>query len=164
MATLNSYITEVRRLLHDANANFWTNPELTDYINDARNRVAADTSCSRSLASITLNVQTITGTGDGTTGVITGVSPTPNYSWIGSSIAGTGITGIVSGPKCCWIQSCRSLAFRRTFRRCHRIPVHDRSGLIEQSPCFWIPLVGLIPTRILPANARENRPLFKVCI
>ena len=94
--TLQTYITEVRRLLHDAAGNFWTDSELTDYINDARNRVAADTSCSRSLASITLNVQNVTGTGDGTTGVITGVSPAPDYSWIGSAIAGTGITGIVS--------------------------------------------------------------------
>ena len=49
MATLNSYITEVRRLLHDANANFWTNPELTDYINEARERVCRDTGALRTL-------------------------------------------------------------------------------------------------------------------
>ena len=49
MATLSSYITEVQRLLHDANAVFWTTSELTDYINDARERVARDTGCLRTL-------------------------------------------------------------------------------------------------------------------
>jgi len=49
MATLNSYITDVRRLLHDANANFWSNDELTDYVNDGRERVVRDTGCLRTL-------------------------------------------------------------------------------------------------------------------
>ena len=49
MATLNSYITEVRRLLHDANGNFYSDSELTDYINGARERVARDTGCLRKL-------------------------------------------------------------------------------------------------------------------
>jgi hypothetical protein len=49
MATLSSYLTEVQRLLHDANAVFWSTSELTDYINDARERVARDTGCLRTL-------------------------------------------------------------------------------------------------------------------
>ena len=49
MATLSSYITEVQRLLHDANAVFWSNSELTDYINEARERVVRDTGCLRTL-------------------------------------------------------------------------------------------------------------------
>jgi len=49
MATLNGYITEVRRLLHDANGNFYSDSELTDYINGARDRVARDTGCLRKL-------------------------------------------------------------------------------------------------------------------
>ena len=49
MATLSSYITECRRLLHDANANFWDDSELTDYINDARERVVRDTGCLRTI-------------------------------------------------------------------------------------------------------------------
>jgi hypothetical protein len=49
MATLNGYITEVRRLLHDANGNFYSDSELTDYINGARERVARDTGCLRKL-------------------------------------------------------------------------------------------------------------------
>jgi hypothetical protein len=43
--TLAQYITQCRRLLHDANANFWTDQELTDYINDARNKLVRDTGC-----------------------------------------------------------------------------------------------------------------------
>ena len=49
MATLNGYITEVRRLLHDANGNFYSDSELTDYINGARERVARDTGCLRTI-------------------------------------------------------------------------------------------------------------------
>jgi len=49
MATLSSYITEVQRLLHDANAVFWSTSELTDYINSARERVVRDTGCLRTL-------------------------------------------------------------------------------------------------------------------
>jgi len=45
---LNGYITECRRLLHDANANFWTDDELTDYINQARQRLVRDSGCLRS--------------------------------------------------------------------------------------------------------------------
>jgi hypothetical protein len=47
--TLATYITATRRLLHDANANFWTDAELTDYINDARNRLVRDTGVLRTI-------------------------------------------------------------------------------------------------------------------
>lgn len=50
--TLQGYITEVRRLLHDANANFYTNSQLTDYINAARARIVRDTGCLRSIQTI----------------------------------------------------------------------------------------------------------------
>jgi hypothetical protein len=49
MATLSSYITQCRRLLHDANANFWTDDELTDYINSGRERLVRDTGCLRTI-------------------------------------------------------------------------------------------------------------------
>ena len=55
MATnLATYLNETRRLLHDAASNFWTQSELTDYINDGRYRVAADTKCLRALRTITI--------------------------------------------------------------------------------------------------------------
>jgi hypothetical protein len=47
--TLAQYITQCRRLLHDANANFWSDQELTDYINDARNKLVRDTGCLRTI-------------------------------------------------------------------------------------------------------------------
>jgi hypothetical protein len=47
MATLSTYITEVRRLLHDATGNFYTDQQLTDYINSSRERVVRDTGCLR---------------------------------------------------------------------------------------------------------------------
>ena len=93
--TLQTYISFCRQLLHDAAGNFWSDTELTDYINQGRSRVAADTGCSRSLQSITLNVLSCTGTGSGSN-TITGVNPAPDQTWIGSSILGSGLTGIVS--------------------------------------------------------------------
>jgi hypothetical protein len=50
--TLDSYITSVRYLLHDANANFYTNNQLTDYVNGARARVARDTGCLRTVQTL----------------------------------------------------------------------------------------------------------------
>ena len=47
VTTLQSYITLTRRLLHDANANFWSDQELTDDINNARNRLVRDTGVNR---------------------------------------------------------------------------------------------------------------------
>ncbi len=49
MATLSTYITEVRRLLHDANGNFYSDQQLTDYINGSRKRVVRDTGCLRTI-------------------------------------------------------------------------------------------------------------------
>jgi hypothetical protein len=47
--TLQGYITQVRYLLHDANANFYTNDQLIGYINSARERVVRDTGCLRTV-------------------------------------------------------------------------------------------------------------------
>lgn len=45
--TLQDYITDVQRLLHDASGNFWTTDELTSYINEGRKRTVTDTGCNR---------------------------------------------------------------------------------------------------------------------
>ena len=49
MATLNTYLTQVQRLLHDANNNFYSQSQLTDYINSARERVVRDTGALREI-------------------------------------------------------------------------------------------------------------------
>jgi hypothetical protein len=59
--TLQGYITEVRRLLHDANANFYTNSQLTDYINSARKRVVRDTGCLRDVQTTTIPCAPVAG-------------------------------------------------------------------------------------------------------
>ncbi len=71
-ASLNNYITLVRRLLHDPQAQMWSDAELTDDINQARSRIAADSKCLRQLVTgITLTanqeVYTITTTVNGGT-------------------------------------------------------------------------------------------------
>jgi hypothetical protein len=47
MSALSTYILQCRRLLHDASAQFWSDSELTDYINSARNRTVRDTGAYR---------------------------------------------------------------------------------------------------------------------
>lgn len=44
---LTDYIIECRRMLHDADGNFYSDSELTDYINAARSRLVRDTGCLR---------------------------------------------------------------------------------------------------------------------
>lgn len=49
MPGLSDYITECRRLLHDATGAFYTDAELTDYINEGRSRLVRDTGVLRQL-------------------------------------------------------------------------------------------------------------------
>jgi len=49
LGALTTYTTQVQRLLHDTSGNYWPVTELTDYINEARNRVAQDSKCLRQL-------------------------------------------------------------------------------------------------------------------
>lgn len=49
MPALSTYLARTRRLLTDQGAQYWSDTELTDDINQARNRVAADTKCLRNL-------------------------------------------------------------------------------------------------------------------
>jgi hypothetical protein len=51
---LNKYLLQTRRLLHDPNGQLWSDAQLTDYINDGRNRVCQDTKCLRQITSVTL--------------------------------------------------------------------------------------------------------------
>ena len=53
MPGLSDYITDCRRLLHDATGAFYSDAELTNYINDARYRICRDTGCLRQLQSDT---------------------------------------------------------------------------------------------------------------
>ena len=55
---LNQYVLQTQRLLHDLNGQFWPVPELTDYVNEARNRIAQDTKCLRQIVTgMTLTAQ-----------------------------------------------------------------------------------------------------------
>jgi hypothetical protein len=52
VATLANYLTETRRLLHDANGRYWTDPDLISAINQAQRRTVADSACLRRLQQI----------------------------------------------------------------------------------------------------------------
>jgi hypothetical protein len=48
----SDYVTQVQRLLHDANAQFWSVSELEDYINEARIRTVKDTGAYRQVQTV----------------------------------------------------------------------------------------------------------------
>lgn len=97
---LTSYITATRRLLHDAGAKYFTDAELTSYINSARSRIALDTGSIRSLITFFLSASqesypyqgavaalTITSAGDSYT-----AAPTVSFATGG----GSGVTATAS--------------------------------------------------------------------
>lgn len=55
MATLSTYLTSTRRLLHDSTGRYWQDPDLIDAINQAQRRTVADSACSRSLQTVYLS-------------------------------------------------------------------------------------------------------------
>jgi hypothetical protein len=57
LTTLANYTTYVQRLLHDSSFQFWTQTELTDFINVARNRLVRDTGCVRVMQSVMISTQ-----------------------------------------------------------------------------------------------------------
>jgi hypothetical protein len=77
VTTLATYITQVRRLLHDAQAQFYTDSQLTDYINSARERIVRDTGCLRTLQTATAPLPPVL------------TSSTP-YLWSAGGTASTG--------------------------------------------------------------------------
>jgi len=101
VTTLSTYILDTRRLLHDASGRYWTDVDLTAYVNKARNRVIADTSCNRKMQNVYLS----TGLEQYTYGGVTGCSITTGGTGYASNFAvtftgtGTGATGtaVVSG-------------------------------------------------------------------
>jgi len=57
VGALNSYLTDTRQLLHDPTNQFWSDQELTGYINKARRRVCQDSKCLRQyVTNITLQM------------------------------------------------------------------------------------------------------------
>lgn len=112
MTTLQTYITLTRRLLHDANANFWSNQELTDDINQARGRLIRDTGIKRVLQNTIAVYNQEFYTFDNSTGAVAGIlvtnsgqnytsaptvqltaSPTGNNATANSTIGGVGEYG-----------------------------------------------------------------------
>lgn len=53
---LSQYILGLRRLINDAQKNYWSDAELTDYINEARRKTAVDTFCVREFQTATFPV------------------------------------------------------------------------------------------------------------
>ena len=72
---LSDYLTDVQRLLHDSTFKFWTQQELTDYINKSRKLINAEAGCTRQLA--TVNIAAATTLAQATYAMATGIITTP---------------------------------------------------------------------------------------
>ena len=75
---LSGYITQVRYLLHDANANFYTDSQLTDYINSARERVVRDTGALREVIVTQVPCQVVN--------TINSASPAYPTQWVANTV------------------------------------------------------------------------------
>lgn len=93
MTAISGYLTQVQRLLHDSNAQFWSVAELVDYINEARTRLVRDTGSYRVLQTIYLS----TGVEVYPFGGVTGFNVTNQGSGYGANstvtVAASGVTG-----------------------------------------------------------------------
>jgi hypothetical protein len=74
---LSGYITQVRYLLHDANANFYTDSQLTDYINSARERVVRDTGALREVIVTQVPCQVVN--------TVNGATPAYPTQWVANT-------------------------------------------------------------------------------
>ena len=104
--TLQTYVTETQRLLHDASAQYWTVAELTDYINEGREMVVCDTGLNRSLQVIALSTgieqYTYGPTGGGVTGAVvtaggSGYTSVPTVTLTGGGGTGATAAATVNG-------------------------------------------------------------------
>jgi hypothetical protein len=75
---LSGYITQVRYLLHDANANFYTDSQLTDYINAARERIVRDTGALREVIVTQVPCQVVN--------TINSASPAYPTQWVANTV------------------------------------------------------------------------------
>lgn len=78
---ITDYLVQVRRLLRDPQGNFWSDGQLTDYINEARGHVAVDSGCLRTLSTIYLE----TGVEFYSFGCVTGIQVTAGGSGYASA-------------------------------------------------------------------------------
>lgn len=93
---LNAYVTQVQRLLHDSNAQFWSVSELTDYINEARIRLVRDTGCYRRLQTLYLSTGVEVYPFGGVTGFNITAAGTGYTSAPTVTVASSGVTGGVT--------------------------------------------------------------------
>lgn len=87
MSTLSEYTTEVRALLNDPNAQFYTPANVRRWINLARKRVAGDTQCVRAMPRTSGGVSSFTVTDGGS-----GYSVAPTVSITAPDAYGVGFT------------------------------------------------------------------------
>jgi hypothetical protein len=152
---LSDYITECRRMLHDANGNFYTDSELTDYINAARIRLVRDTGCLRTYqtSSVAAN-QEIIPTASLPNGVSTLDVLTLNLIWGNTRIALQYLPWTDFNARLRYYQNYigRPIAFSMYGQTSIYLgPVPDQTYVIElDTVVLPAPLTPLSPTETIP--------------
>jgi hypothetical protein len=152
---LSDYITECRRMLHDANGNFYTDSELTDYINAARVRLVRDTGCLRTYqtSSVVAN-QEIIPTASLPNGVSTLDVLTLNLIWGNTRIALQYLPWTDFNARLRYYQNYigRPIAFSMYGQTSIYLgPVPDQTYVIElDTVVLPAPLTPLSPTETIP--------------
>jgi len=84
MATLNDYLTQVENLLHDSTNVFWTQNQLTTYINEARTQLVRDTGCLRTIQNTSTPITSSNPYNS------TNTNTTPATSWVANTAVSAG--------------------------------------------------------------------------
>jgi hypothetical protein len=102
LTTLANYTTQVQRLLHDSAFQFWSQAELTDYINAGRARLVRDTACVRTTQICNISTQVESYSFGSVTGAIvnsggSGYVTPPTVTISGGTGAGATATAALTG-------------------------------------------------------------------
>ena len=89
---LTAYLAQVKRLLHDANLSFYSEVDLTAYINLARGQVASEGECIRVLTPIAGPIASIAVVTGGA-----GYSATPTVTILGTGSGATATATVAAG-------------------------------------------------------------------
>lgn len=171
---LSAYLTKVQRLLHDSNNKFWSQSELTDYINQASAKTVSDTGCLRQLVTTLPPLTVITGTAwaanvvtftvaavgsaqIGATFTVTGASPSGyNGTFVVTGVTPTTITAALTSNPGSWVSGGTLVAqlMTVTAQEIYTFPSVSVTVAANQTPTTNQQVIDILNVNIIQGSVR----------